>query len=118
MAHATSLTEHTLRYYERVGLIQPIARNNSGHRQYSSNDREWIEFLIRLRSTGMTIGAMLSFADLRHQGNKTAKARRTMLEKHIQSVRRQITELKQSESVLSNKIKYYKKIEASLKENH
>lgn len=114
MARNTGLTEHTLRYYERVGLIKAISRNSSGHRQYSSNDREWIEFLIRLRSTGMTIRDMLRFADLRNQGNKTVNERRKMLEEHIQSVRKTIMELKQSELVLLKKINYYQDIEESL----
>lgn len=55
VAAATGLTEHTLRYYERIGLIHPIVRAGSGHRRYCERDIWWIEFLMKLRNTGMSI---------------------------------------------------------------
>lgn len=55
VAALTHLSEHTLRYYERIGLLDPIYRASSGHRRYSTHDIGWIEFLIRLRTTGMPI---------------------------------------------------------------
>src|SRR5690349_1245444 len=53
----TGLSVHTLRYYERIGLIHPISRSTSRHRRYREEDLRWIEFLLRLRATGMPIQA-------------------------------------------------------------
>lgn len=58
MAEACGLSAHTLRYYERVGLLRAIARATSGHRCFSSSDLAWVAFLMRLRATGMPIRAM------------------------------------------------------------
>ena len=55
VAALTQLSEHTLRYYERIGLLDPVNRASSGHRRYSTGDIAWIEFLTRLRTTGMPI---------------------------------------------------------------
>ena len=55
VAQKTGLSIHTLRYYEKVGLLAPIQRGKNGHRQYSIEDIIWLEFLVRLRETGMSI---------------------------------------------------------------
>ena len=114
MARRTHLTEHTLRYYERIGLIKAVARSQSGHRHYSAQDLAWIEFLMRLRSTGMPIRDMQRFAELRHQGDKTAGKRRVMLETHLTHVQKQITELTHYKKILITKIKLYKSIEENV----
>jgi DNA-binding transcriptional MerR regulator len=53
VAEITGLSEHTLRYYEKIGLIHPINRADNGHRRYSPDDTGWIDFLNKLRATGM-----------------------------------------------------------------
>lgn len=111
MARRTHLSEHTLRYYERIGLIKAITRSKSGHRHYSPLDQAWIEFLIRLRSTGMPIREMQRFAELRHQGDKTAGKRREILKAHLTVVQKNIIELTDYKKILINKIKYYKTLE-------
>ena len=73
----TGLTAHTLRYYERIGLIAPVGRAAGGQRRYAAADMEWIEFLLRLRTTRMPIGMMQSFAALRAAGDATVPARRS-----------------------------------------
>jgi DNA-binding transcriptional MerR regulator len=89
-AGATGLTEHTLRYYERIGLIHPIQRGDNGHRAYCDDDIGWIDFLNKLRATGMSIQDMLRYAELQREGDDTLpervemlKALRTQLEAHI-----------------------------------
>lgn len=61
MAERTGVSAHTLRYYERVGLLDSVARTVSGRRRYSAADVEWVRLLICLRQTGMDIRAMLRF---------------------------------------------------------
>src|SRR6476469_5248036 len=86
MAAATGLTEHTLRYYEKAGLVRSVPRAASGHRLYGANDQAWLHFLLRLKATGMPIAAMRAFADLRYAGEHTAGARRALLEAHLATV--------------------------------
>ena len=74
VAVVTQLSTHTLRYYERIGLLAPIERASSGHRRYSSQDIAWINFLSRLRTTGMPIREMQQFAELRREGNRTVSS--------------------------------------------
>ncbi len=87
MSRETDLSAHTLRYYERIGLLGPIDRGtSSGHRRYASADLAWIEFLERLRATGIPIREKLAFAELRRGGEATAAARRALLEGHLDVV--------------------------------
>lgn len=69
-AQATGLTTHTLRYYERIGLIHPIDREENTRRRYSTDDIGWIDFLTKLRATGMSIKDMQKYAKLQRQGMK------------------------------------------------
>jgi DNA-binding transcriptional MerR regulator len=106
-AHETGLSEHTLRYYERVGLIQPVERAENGHRRYSPGDLGWIEFLKCLRATGMPVTQMKAYADLARQGECTIGGRLNLLAEHRRTVLRQIEELQQYLAVLDYKIDYY-----------
>ena len=64
-AQETGLTTHTLRYYERDGLmLASVDRSVSGHRRYSERDLTWIEMITRLRSTGMPIRDVRRYAEL------------------------------------------------------
>jgi DNA-binding transcriptional MerR regulator len=111
VAEITQLSTHTLRYYERIGLLAPIERASSGHRRYSSQDIAWIDFLTRLRATGMPIREMQQFAELRRQGDRTFSQRRQLLEIHQQQVHRQIDELTQNLKVIQEKIQHYRELE-------
>lgn len=111
VAERTGLSAHTLRYYERIGLIQPIDRADSGHRRYSEKDVGWIEFLKKLRSTGMPIREMKEYADLMWDGDHTAGARRRLLEAHGERMRAQIAELNDCLDCIEWKIAHYKEFE-------
>ncbi|MEM8621828.1 MAG: MerR family transcriptional regulator [Actinomycetota bacterium] len=80
VAARTGLTTYTLRYYEDLDLIVNIERAPSGHRSYTELDVQWIEFLIRLRTTGMPIDEMRTFAALRRAGPSTAPHRQQLLD--------------------------------------
>ncbi|MGB3309829.1 MAG: MerR family transcriptional regulator [Nodosilinea sp.] len=111
VAAITQLSTYTLRYYERIGLLAPIERASSGHRRYSSQDIDWINFLTRLRATGMPIREMQQFAELRRQGDLTLTKRRQLLETHQQRVHQQIDELTKNQKIIQEKIKHYQKLE-------
>ena len=111
VAARTGLTAHTLRYYERIGLIAAVLRADSGHRSYAAADMEWLAFLIRLRATGMPIQRMQEFARLRSEGNGTAAERRKLLDAHLLQVMHNLEELQQSVQVLKAKIRVYRQME-------
>ena len=80
LAQATGLSKHTLRYYERMGLVPLVQRDpSSGHRRYSSGHPQWISFLRNLRACGMPIREVRAYARLVARGDSTWPARQTIL---------------------------------------
>jgi DNA-binding transcriptional MerR regulator len=118
-AAATGLTVHTLRYYERIGLIDPIPRQDNKHRLYREEDILWIEFLLKLRATGLPVRHMLRYAELRRQGNhqESVSERKAMLQKHTLSLEVALSELQGNLDVMRKKVALYARIEASLKDD-
>ncbi|EPM4908860.1 MerR family transcriptional regulator [Klebsiella oxytoca] len=114
VARRTGLTAYTLRYYERIGLIASIHRAPGGQRRYAASDMAWIEFLLRLRTTNMPIGKMITFAKLRGAGDQTVLERRQMLEQHLKEVVAEIEAMHHSAEALQAKIEYYRSLEQSL----
>ena len=112
VAQQTGLTVHTLRYYERNGLLEPIDRASSGHRRYSAEDIARIEFLTRLRATGMPIRQIQEFVQLFRERPEAITDRRNLLEAHEQQVQAHIQELQRNLEVIQWKIGYYKGLEA------
>lgn len=112
-AAATGLTTHTLRYYERIGLIDPIPRQDNKHRLYRDEDILWIGFLLKLRSTGLPIRKMLRYAELRRMGNQlqSVSERKALLEQHTLSLEATLTDLQSNLTVMYQKIAMYAAIE-------
>lgn len=111
-AEETGVSDHTLRYYERIGLILSIKRGPNGHRRYSDEDVEWIIFLKQLKATGMPLAQMQAFAALRIKGDDTARQRREMLEAHRQSVVLQMQILTDCLTMIDYKIERHRRTEA------
>lgn len=109
-AQATGLTPHTLRYYERVGLIHPIDREENTRRRYSSDDIGWIDFITKLRATGMSIKDMQTYAALQRQGDATLPQRVEMLKALRDDVEQRIDELNEHLKLVYYKIDLYEKI--------
>lgn len=112
VAQRTGLSLDTLRYYERIGLLEPVERAPSGHRRYTPRDIAWIELLLRLRDTGMPRAQMVRFAELRRQGDATATERRLLLEQHQCALEQRMRQLEQHMAALRQKISRIKEIEA------
>lgn len=110
-ATRSGLSIDTLRYYERIGLVEPPARDAGGRRTYTDADLGWLYFLTRLRTTGMPIRMMREYAQLRHLGDGTSARRRQILVEHRAEVRERITELQSCVEVLDYKIQNYEQIE-------
>ncbi len=104
----TGLGIHTLRYYEHEGLITPV-RNASNRRRYSDQDITWVDFIKRLRATGMPIKEMKQYAALRAKGSATLAERMELLLQHRRSLNEQIRQLQEHESKLEEKIDFYRR---------
>jgi DNA-binding transcriptional MerR regulator len=115
-ALVTGLSEDTLRYYERIGLLGPIARAASGHRRYAASDLTWIDFLTKMLSTGMTLESLGRYIELFRQGDGTAAERRTMLEDHARMLEERISQLQETLSILRWKINHYEELMARQKD--
>lgn len=115
MAERCGMTTHTLRYYERVGLIQPVGRARNGHRRYSDADEAWLQFLHCMRGTNMPIREMQRYAQLRERGTDTSIERRRILEEHQATIASQITALQKAHALLTHKIANYRKIEERIR---
>src|SRR6516162_429657 len=111
MADRCGMTAHTLRYYERVGLIQPVGRARNGHRRYSEADAAWLNFLHCMRATNMPIREMQRYAEMREMGDETSEQRRKLLEDHQATIAAQIEALQKAHVLLTHKIANYRKIE-------
>lgn len=115
MAARCGMTTHTLRYYERVGLIQPVGRARNGHRRYSDADEAWLNFLHCMRDTNMPIREMQRYAALRERGDDSSLERRKILEDHRSVIAGQIAALEKAHALLTHKIENYRKIEERIR---
>ncbi|MEU8933169.1 MerR family transcriptional regulator [Streptomyces sp. NPDC048409] len=105
----TGLTAHTLRWYERIGLMSHIDRSHTGQRRYSNSDLDWLDFVTKLRLTGMPVADMVRYAELVREGDGTYAERRELLEQTRRDVLTRIAELHDTLSVLDRKISFYEK---------
>ena len=103
----TGITTHTLRYYERIGLVPSIPRARSGHRRYGESDLQWLDLLKRLHATDMPIRRMLEYARLARRGDSTVRERRELLEAHRLDVEARLTHLQATLDLIRKKLKLY-----------
>lgn len=110
VAERTGLTTHTLRYYEREGLmLTPVERASSTHRRYTEADVSWVGFLTKLRSTAMPIATMRQYVVLARQGDGTEADRLELLLLHRMAVARQLEEMTASLAAIDHKIDLYRR---------
>lgn len=116
VAVATGLSTHTLRYYERIGLLDGVQRRDNGHRVFRAEDMTWLAFLLRLRDTGMPIAQMLQYAALRRQGDslESVSARQRLLELHAAALEAEQRARAETLAVLREKIVNYDGIRARI----
>jgi DNA-binding transcriptional MerR regulator len=107
-AEASGVSAHTLRYYEREGILEPAGRASNGHRRYGELELEWIRFLTKLRATGMPIRQIRAYADLYRLGEGTHVQRLALLEEHRENVREQLAATERNLELIDRKIDYYR----------
>ena len=104
------ISQDTLRYYERVGLIPRVNRNSSGIRDYTEEDCRWVEYVKCMRSIGLPIDVLVQYVGLYQQGDETIHARQEIL---IDQRKQLITKLEEMNNVLirmDDKIARYERI--------
>ena len=107
-AEQSGFSLETLRYYERVGLLDDIDRAPSGHRRFNDDDLEWLGVLRCLRETGMPIAQMRRYAELARCGDATLAERMDLLTDHELSVQAKIDLLLEQQKHLREKIDWYR----------
>ena len=110
VAERTGLSHDTLRYYEKAGLIERVGRTTGNQRRYQAADLAGLEFLLRLRETGMSIADMQRFAALRAAGNVSVADRLAMLREHRAELADRIRALRRNATVLDKKIDHYEQL--------
>lgn len=100
------LSGHTLRFYEKEGLIK-VNRDENNIRIYSDENKLWIESLLHLKNTGMSLKDMKRFAMWGHMGDKTMEERLDLLRNHRKKVVEDLEKLRQSLEHLDKKIDFY-----------
>lgn len=108
-AARTGVTVHTLRYYERAGLVvSPIDRTTGGRRRYQQLDLDWIKVCTRLRATGMPIKTIRRYAELVAAGHGNEEERLAVLEAHRAEVLAKLEELEVNLKLIDHKIDVYR----------
>jgi DNA-binding transcriptional MerR regulator len=108
-AQRSGFSLDTLRYYERIGLLDHVERTSSGHRRFGEDDLEWLEVLRCLRDTGMPIAQMRRYAELARVGEATHAERLALLAEHDAQVRERIAVLQAQHKHLRDKIDWYRR---------
>jgi DNA-binding transcriptional MerR regulator len=108
-ARRTGVSVHTLRYYERAGLVvTTVDRNAAGRRRYRQLDLDWIKVCTRLRATGMPIRAIRRYAELVSAGRGNEHERLALLEAHRADVVAKIAELNENLRLIDHKVDVYR----------
>ena len=103
------LSTDTLRYYERVGLIPPVNRNDSGIRDYNELDLRRVEFIKCMRSAGLPVEVLIEYVALVQQGDTTIEARKEILVEQREQLRARMNEMQKTLDILNHKIEVYEK---------
>lgn len=101
------LSQDTIRYYERIGLLPRVNRNKSGIRDFTEDDCRWVEFIKCMRSAGLPIEVLIEYVGLFQQGKKTAQARKELLIEQRKQLMMRMEETQKTLERLNYKIERY-----------
>jgi len=108
-AHRTGVSVHTLRYYERAGLVvTPVDRSGGGQRRYQELDLKWITVCTKLRATGMPIRSIRRYAELVAAGPGNEQERLALMEAHRADVTAKLAEIQENLKLIDHKIDVYR----------
>ena len=107
VCNKTGLTAHTLRYYEKEGLLTSVARSAGGFRQYSDEDMEWLGLICCLKNTGMPLQEIARFVQLAHQGEETLEERVELLKDHREKLIARMDEMQRYLDKITWKVNFF-----------
>ncbi|QEH46668.1 MerR family transcriptional regulator [Aggregatibacter actinomycetemcomitans] len=111
-AQKIGISAHTLRFYDKEGLLPNVGRDEHGNRRFTDNDLQWLSLLQCLKNTGMSLKDIKRFAKCTTIGNSTIEERLALFENQTQNVKQQISELKRYLSLLEYKVAFYQQAKA------
>ncbi|MGO4538239.1 MerR family transcriptional regulator [Paenibacillus sp. 2TAB19] len=101
------LSQDTLRYYERIGLIPRVNRKKSGFRSYTEEDCRWVEFIKCMRNAGLPVEVLIEYVALFQQGDETLEARKELLIEQRRLLNSRIEDMQSTMERLDYKIERY-----------
>lgn len=101
------ISPDTLRYYERIGLLPPVNRTQSGIREFGETDIEWVKFIKCMRNAGLTIDLLTEYVELVQQGDRTIEARKELLISQREQLAEKINAMQETLDLLDYKIQVY-----------
>jgi DNA-binding transcriptional MerR regulator len=104
------ISQDTLRYYERIGLIPYVHRSRGGIRDYTKEDLQWVEFITCMRNAGLPIEVLIEYVSLFQRGEDTNSARKALLVEQRGILAAKIEDLKKTLERLDSKIERYEKV--------
>ncbi|KNZ70439.1 HTH-type transcriptional regulator AdhR [Thermincola ferriacetica] len=104
------ISQDTLRYYERIGLIPRVNRNKSGIRDYTEEDCKWVEFIICMRNAGLPIEVLIEYVELFQQGDATIEARKELLIEQRKLLIARMEDMQKTLERLNYKIAVYEQV--------
>lgn len=107
MAERVGVSADTLRYYERIGMIPTVTRTIHGVRDYNEIHLEWVQSILKLKASGMTLEMIIEYVRLANLGDNTIEARRNLLEEEQERITAKIEELQERLATISLKIDDY-----------
>lgn len=107
VAEKFDLTAHTIRYYDKEGLLPFVERSSAGNREFTDSDLDWLKLICCLKNTGMQIKQIKQYIDLCMQGDETLGIRRQMFIEHRKEVLKQIQDLQKNLETIDYKINFY-----------
>lgn len=101
------ISQDTLRYYERIGLLPKVHRTAGGIRDYQEEDTNWIEFIKCMRNAGLSIESLIEYVHLFQQGDETIPARKNLLVEQRDLLAQRINDMQLTLERLDKKIAGY-----------
>ena len=107
VAEKYGMTQDSLRYYERVGLIPPVPRRPNGIRDYDDYSCGWVEFIHCMRRAGVPVETLIEYVQLYQQGVETSPARKQLLETELKNMDERIAAMQETRARLACKVEHY-----------
>lgn len=101
------LSQDTLRYYERVGLLPPVNRAPNGARDYTEQDCAWVDLIKCMRGAGIPVEVLIDYVQMFQQGDSTHAARKALLKEQRELLVKRIEEMQKTLNRLNYKIEHY-----------